>query len=69
MRNFLKHIYSHQVSKCHQRQIRVLSFLKDGILEFLSEALIVSILTLSLNENYVHYQNMILTKMVRTDFN
>ena len=44
------------------------SFLKNGILEFRSEALIVFILTYSSKDNYVHNQNMIFTKVVITKF-
>ena len=44
------------------------SFLKNGVLEFWSKALIASILTYSSNDNEVHNQNMISTKVVFTNF-
>ena len=44
------------------------SFLKNCLMKFLIEALIVLILTHSLNENKVHNQNMIFTQIVVTNF-
>ena len=44
------------------------SFLKNGILEFWSESLFVSILTYASNDNKDHSQNMIFTKIVMTKF-
>ena len=44
------------------------SSLKNGILEFWSEALIVSILTYYSNDNYVHNRIMIFIKIVITNF-
>ena len=44
------------------------SFLKNGLLELLSEALIVSILTHSSNDNNVHNNITIETKIVITNF-
>ena len=43
-------------------------FLKNDVLGFWSEALIVSILTWSSNDNKIHNQNMISTKEVITYF-
>ena len=44
------------------------SLLKNDILEFSSEALIVSILINSSNDNHVRYQNLTFTKIVITNF-
>ena len=44
------------------------SFLKNGIIEFWSETLIVSISTYSSNDNYFDNQNEISTKIVITNF-
>ena len=38
------------------------SFLKNGILEFVSEATFVSILTYSSNDSYVHKQQLVFRK-------
>ena len=44
------------------------SFLKNGLLEFRSKAIIVSMLEYSWNNNEVHYKNIILTRIVMTIF-
>ena len=67
---FCKHLsqnFNHVIVKSVER-IFENSFFKNGKLEFWSEALISYILSYSSNDNLVHNQNMIYTKIVFTNF-